>query len=81
MESKLYQFADNSQASGWLHLMRGGADSHTSHRIPGTEFEYKCSSGFYLDNKTNPDQSLFCQGNMLVDTTSVASCIRKFDSI
>ena len=79
METKLYQFADNSQVTGWLQLMRGGAESHTSHRIPGAEFEYQCSSGFYLPNKTNPVQKLFCQGTMQVDTSLVSSCIRKLN--
>ena len=79
METKLYQFADNSQVTGWLQLMRGGAESHSSHRIPGAEFEYQCGSGFYLPNKTNPVQKLFCQGTLQVDTSLVSSCIRKFD--
>lgn len=79
METKLYQFADNSQVTGWLQLMRGGAESHSSHRIPGAEFEYQCSSGFYLPDKTNPVQKLFCQGTLQVDTSLVSSCIRKFD--
>ena len=78
METKLYQFSDNSQVTGWLHLMRGGAESHTSHRIAGSEFEYQCSSGFYLSNKTNPVQKLFCQGSLQVDTSLVSSCVRKF---
>ena len=77
METKLYQFSDNSQATGWLQLMRGGAESHTSHRIPGTEFEYQCCSGFHLENKTNPVQTLFCQGSGQVDTSLVTSCVRK----
>ena len=79
METKLYQFSDNSQVTGWLQLMRGGAESHTSHRIPGSEFEYQCSSGFYLPNKTNPVQSLFCQGSLQVDTSLVSSCVRKLN--
>ena len=78
METKFSQFADSSQVTGWLQLMRGGTESHTSHRIPGAEFEYQCSAGFYLPNRTNPVQSLFCQGSLQVDTSSVSSCIRKY---
>ena len=77
LANHLHQFADNTKASGWLQISGAGAESNLNYRIPGTEFKYKCSSGFYLPDKTNPDQILQCQGNRLVDTSAVVSCIRK----
>ena len=82
MENRLYQFADNSETSGWLEIASaGGASTLESNsmrfRIPGTEFKYKCSEGFELPDHSNPDQVLQCRGNFLVDTSAVQSCVPK----
>ena len=77
LENNLAQFADNTRASGSLQISGPGAESNANYRIPGTEFKYKCSSGYYLPDKTNPDQMLQCQGNRLVDTSHITNCIRK----
>ena len=79
LENKIPEFADSSLVNGWLQIMGAGAETDASlnYRIPGTEFKYRCSDGFYLPNKTNPDQMLQCQGSRLVDTSAVTSCIRK----
>ena len=79
LENKLYNFANNTKATGWLGIVGHGAETHSSlhYRIPGTEFKYQCSNGFYIENKTNPIQMLQCQGNGLVDTSFVTSCIGK----
>ena len=76
LEDKLHEFGTDSPG-GWLEISEAGAESDLSFRIPGTEFKYKCSSGYYQADKSNPDQILQCQGNMLVDTSAVVSCIRK----
>ena len=77
---KLHQYANNTLATGWLQLSAAGDQSHWSYRIPGTEYQYVCSNGFELPNKTNPIQTLKCQGSGLVDTTYITSCIRKYMS-
>ena len=78
LEDRLPQFADNAIASGSLEISGPGAESNMNYRIPGTEFKYKCSSGYYLPNQTNPDQILQCQGNRLVDTSFITNCVRKY---
>ena len=77
LEDKLHEFGTDSPG-GWLEISEAGTESDLSFRIPGTEFKYKCSSGYYQADKSNPDQILQCQGNMLVDTSAVVSCIRKY---
>ena len=78
LETHLRQFADTSLRDGWLWLHAAGADSNINYRVPGTEFKYKCSSGFELDDFTNPDRVLKCEGSRKVDFSSVTKrCIRK----
>ena len=77
LQDKLSQFANNSLATGYLELSGLGSESKREYRIAGTEFKYKCNMGFELPNKTNPDQTFQCQGNLQVDTSFITSCVRK----
>ena len=77
LQDKLSQFANNSLATGYLEVSGLGSESKREYRIAGTEFKYKCNMGFELPNKTNPDQTFQCQGNLQVDTSFITSCVRK----
>ena len=82
LDNNLHDYADNSLIEGWLGITGAGTESKyesTSKRfrIPGTEFKYKCSTGFELPDHTNPDQLLQCRGNFLVDTSNIQSCVPK----
>ena len=82
MDNKLHDYADNTLATGWLGITGAGTEStyesnSKRFRIPGTEFKYKCSTGFELADKTNPDQVLQCRGNFLVDTSTIQPCVPK----
>ena len=41
------------------------------------QYKYKCSEGYHLSNKTNPDQLLRCEGTRAVNTDHVETCYRK----
>ena len=81
MQDKLTQFADSSQRSGWLELVSAGPGFSYDLRVAGTSFNYQCSPGFELPDKSNPEQSLVCQGSRAIDTSAVLSCVRKFVTI
>ena len=75
MKEKLDQFADSSLVAGWLELQSALTGYSVDHRVAGSQFVYKCSHGFELPNKSNPDQVLSCEGSLEVDTSSVTSCV------
>ena len=78
LEDQISSLADTSLAEGWLGLVGAHTGSFSAHRIPGTAFKYKCSTGFEVSQGSNPDQVLVCQGSRLVDFSAVQSCSRKF---
>ena len=41
------------------------------------QYKYKCSEGYHLSNKTNPDQLLRCEGTRAVNTDNLETCYRK----
>ena len=71
-------FADNSLIPGWLELKSGLDGFSVDQRVAGTQFNYRCSTGFELPDHSNPDQVLSCQGSRAVDTSAVTSCVGKF---
>ena len=77
MKDELPQFADNTLRAGWLQLMWADTGFDVNFRVAGSVFKYQCSDGFELPSKTNPEQSLVCQGSRSVDTSSVIDCVRK----
>ena len=79
MKDELPELADTSLRSGWLQLMSADTGFDSLYRVPGTAFNYQCSDGFELPGKTNPEQSLVCQGSRSVDTSAIINCIRKFN--
>ena len=80
MKDKLPEFADNTHASGWLELVSAGAGFSVDHRVPGSSYQYKCSDGYYLSDKSNPEQTLHCEGTRAVDTSAIQNCIREYDT-
>ena len=81
MKDQLPQFADSSLRSGWLELMSAGSGFSYDLRVPGSFFNYQCSAGFELPDKSNPEQPLVCQGSRSVDTSAIISCVRKYLTI
>ena len=79
LEEKIYDFADNTEITGWLELKTASPGFNTNYRVPGTKFQYRCSTGFTTDQNTNenPDQDLICEGSMRVLTDDIVSCVRK----
>ena len=77
MKDELPQFADSTLRSGWLELVSADTGFDVDFRVPGSAFNYQCSEGFELPSKTNPEQSLVCQGSRSVDTSAVTNCVRK----
>ena len=78
MDTRLRQYADTRIIDGWLELYAAGAESDTDYRIPGTEFKYKCKSGWEREDFTNPDNLIQCQGSRKADFSAVTlMCIRK----
>ena len=77
LTEQISDLADTSQVQGWLGLSGADTGSFSAHRIPGTAFKYKCSTGFEVSTNSNPDQLLVCQGSLLVDFSSVSTCVRK----
>ena len=78
LEEKISGQADTSLTEGWLGLVGADTGSFSAHRIPGTAFKYRCSTGFEVSSDSNPDQVLVCQGSRLVDFSAVQRCVRKF---
>ena len=75
LKSKLTEFADSSLIPGWLELKSGLSGFNVDHRVAGSQYNYRCSSGFELPDHSNPDQVLSCQGTRAVDTSAVSSCV------
>ena len=81
MEDEIYEMSDNSLGpTGWLELQSAGTGFAKKYRIPGTMMKYKCNTGFYLADQTNPMQELTCQASRKVDFTTVNMCTREFSS-
>ena len=79
MSTKLSQFANNSLATGWLQYRSTGPESNWNYKVPGTKYKFSCSSGFQLENGTNPHQLIYCLGSRLMGTSHLTTCIRKLD--
>ena len=77
MKDKLTEFADNSLAEGWLGLVSAGSGFSVEQRVPGSQYTYKCSAGYHLSNKTNPDQTLRCEGTREVNMDQAQKCYRE----
>ena len=77
MSWKLSQFANNSLATGWLQYRSTGPESNWNYKVPGTKYKFSCSSGFQLENGTNPNQLIYCLGSRLMGTSHLTTCIRK----
>ena len=81
MEDEIYEMSDNSLGpTGWLELQSAGTGFNKKYRIPGTTMKYKCNTGFYQADQTNPMQELTCQASRKVDFTTVNMCTREFSS-
>ena len=80
MKDKLPEFADNTLASGWLELVSAGTGFSVDHRVPGSSFQYQCSDGYYLSDKSNPEQTLHCEGTRAVDTSAIQKCTREYNT-
>ena len=52
---------------------------HSDHRVPGSSYQYQCSEGYYLSDKSNPEQTLHCEGTRAVDTSALQKCTREYD--
>ena len=78
LEDQITALADTSLAQGWLGLEAADTGSFSAHRIPGTAFKYRCSTGFEVSTDSNPEQVLVCHGSRRVDFSQVQSCSRKF---
>ena len=77
----LRDYADTSVIDGYLHLYQAvdPTSNHVDYRVPGTAFKYKCSTGFGLQDYSNPDREIMCQGNRKADFSAVTeNCKRKF---
>ena len=77
MKDKMPEFADNTLASGWLELISAGPGFNVDHRVPGTSFQYKCSDGYYQNDKSNPEQTVRCEGTRAFDTSAIQTCTRE----
>ena len=78
LEDKIYEMSDNSLGpTGWLEIQGALAGFNKNYRIPGTTMKYKCNTGFYLADQTNPIQELTCQASRKVDFTNVNMCTRE----
>ena len=77
LEDRIYEFADNTEISGWLEIKTASPGFDIKYRVPGTTFQYRCSTGFELPTNENPDQNLVCQGNKRVFTDDIVTCVRK----
>jgi hypothetical protein len=79
MEDRIYEMADNTLTGtpGWLQLKWAKTGFSKSYRIPGTTYKYKCSTGYYLADKTNPLQELTCEASRRVDFSNVNKCQRE----
>ena len=76
----LRNYADTSVVDGYLHLYAAvdPAAYNVDYRVPGTAFKYECSAGFGLDDYSNPDREIKCEGNRKADFSSVSEiCKRK----
>ena len=79
MEEEIYEMSDNSLGpTGWLELKSAKTGFNKKYPIPGTTMNYKCNTGFYLADQTNPIQELTCQASRKVDFTNVNMCTREF---
>ena len=75
------EFANTSLIDGYLELYQATNTTayHTSYRVPGSAFKYKCSFGFALEDDSNPDRIIICEGSRKADFSSVTdTCIREF---
>ena len=74
------EYADTSIIDGFLQLYEAVNTTafHAGYRVPGTAFKYKCSSGFALEDDSNPDRIIKCEGSRKADFSSVTdTCLRK----
>ena len=78
MKDKLTEFADNTLAEGWLGLVSAGTGFSVAQRVPGSVYKYRCSDGYHLSNKTNPDQTLRCEGTREVNMEHAEKCYREY---
>ena len=81
LQDRIYEFADNSEISGWLEIKTASPGFNTKYRVPGTTFQYRCSEGFELPTNENPDQDMVCEGSRRVLTDDIVSCVRKLQHI
>ena len=79
MKDKLPEFADNTLASGWLGLVSASTGFSVEQRVPGSSYKYQCSEGYYLSDKSNPEQTLSCEGTRAVDTSAIQKCSREYN--
>ena len=78
MKEKLPEFADNTHSSGWLEMVSAGTGFDVDHPVPGSSYQYKCSEGYYLSDKSNPEQTLRCEGTRAIDTSAIQQCTREY---
>ena len=81
------QITNTSQyglASYNIQGMKGSLDwkavvdgSHKDHRIPGSSYQYQCSSGFDFGEGNNTRQEFSCTAGRKVDFRTMAPCYRK----
>ena len=81
LQDRIYEFADNSEISGWLEIKTASPGFNTKYRVPGATFQYRCSEGFELPTNENPDQDMVCEGSRRVLTDDIVSCVRKLQHI
>lgn len=78
-----------SWAADYNEFVPGGLkinDASVALRHPETEFAYKCSSQYFIPDKSNPDQTLRCLSNRQIAQknasyyngfTDIKKCARK----
>ena len=73
--------ADQSKLTGSLDLQSFFYPSdalNMNAKVPGTSFNFKCSSGFGLSDGSNPDQQIACTASMkVVGLDTIDKCLGK----
>ena len=70
LEDSYPDLADQSKMEGSLDVESfyyPSSGSNMNAEVPGTSFNYRCSTGHALADESNPDQILSCRGNRMVD--------------
>ena len=79
MEDKIYEMSNNTLGpEGWLELKHASTGFNKKYRVPGTTMKYKCSTGYDLEDESNPYQEVTCQASRKVDFSNIKPCKRKF---